>query len=71
MMPVGIQSLILVSGIILMNSSKAVGGQSAAPLRGNDFVLEKFVSWTERPGADGEMMLRDGSKLNLKTGTKT
>ena len=53
-----------------MASSKSASGQSAAPLRGPDFVLAKVASWIERPGADGELVLRDGSKWNLKPGTK-
>lgn len=63
------QFLIFVSGTILMTSSKSASGQSAAPLRGPDFVLEKVASWIERPGADGELVLRDGSAWKLKPGT--
>src|SRR5262245_16790218 len=64
------QFLIFVSGIILMTSSKSASGQTVAPLRGPDFVLEKVTSWIERPGADAELVLRDGSKWQLKPGNK-
>ena len=53
-----------------MNSSQAGGGQSPQPLRGPDFVLEKVVSWVERPGADAELKLRDGSLWKLRPSTK-
>ena len=39
-------------------------------MRGPDFVLEKIVSWVERPGATSELVLSDGSSWKLKPGTK-
>ena len=52
-----------------MSSSQA-GGRPAEALRGPDFVLEKVASWVERPGADAELTLRDGSAWRLKRGEK-
>jgi hypothetical protein len=62
--------LTFVSGIILMTSSKSASGQTADPLRGPDFVLQKVASWTERSAADSELVLQDGSAWRLKPGTK-
>ncbi len=62
--------LILLLESLLMTSTQA-GAQIPAPLRGPDFVLEKVVSWKERPGADSELVLGDGSAWKLKPGTKT
>ena len=53
-----------------MSSSQSVHGQSAAPLGGPDFVLEKVTSWIEPPNRDAELKLRDGSLWKLKAGTK-
>ena len=62
--------LILLFGPILMTFSQPASAQPAEPLRGPDFMLEKVTSWVERPGADAELILRDGSSWKLKPGTK-
>jgi hypothetical protein len=62
------QIVLLFFGLSSMTSPQA-GGQPAAPLQGPDFVLSKVVSWKERPGADSELVLADGSAWSLKTGT--
>jgi hypothetical protein len=53
-----------------MTNSQATDGNPPIPIRGPDFVLEKVASWIERPGADGELLLRDGTSWRLKPGTK-
>jgi hypothetical protein len=63
-------TVLILFGAFLMNSLPASGGQTAEPLRGPDFVLEKVASWVERPGADGELQLQDGSLWKVSAGTK-
>jgi hypothetical protein len=62
--------VLLLFGALFMNPSQADGGRPAEALRGPDFVLEKVASWVERPGADAELTLRDGSVWRLKRGAK-
>jgi hypothetical protein len=52
-----------------MTGSQPTSGQPA-PVRGPDFVLEKVASWVERPNADSELVLRDGSSWKLRPGTE-
>lgn len=53
-----------------MNASQAGSGRPVEALHGPDFVMEKVASWVERPGADGELTLRDGSVWNVKRGAE-
>ena len=53
-----------------MTASKAFDSIPPDPLRGPDFVMERVASWAERPGADAELVLRDGSSWKIKPGTK-
>jgi hypothetical protein len=64
------QILLIFFGSLFMSSSQSVHGQSASPLNGPDFVLEKVASWIEQPNKDAELRLRDGSFWKLKQGTK-
>src|SRR5262245_18959035 len=58
--------MVLFFGAVLMNPSHAGSGRPAEALRGPDFVMEKVASWRERPGADSELALRDGSVWSVK-----
>ena len=57
-------------GTPLMPASQPSTGHAGAPMRGPDFVLEKVKSWVERPGANAELLLGDGSLWKLKPGTQ-
>lgn len=61
--------LIFFFGTLFMTASQPSSGHPA-PMRGPDFVLEKVASWVERPNADAELGLGDGSFWKLRPGTK-
>ncbi|MEP6504995.1 MAG: hypothetical protein ABJD97_16760 [Betaproteobacteria bacterium] len=48
-----------------MTSIQASGPRPAEPMRGPDFLMQKVASWVERPGADSQLVLADGSHWHL------